>query len=171
MLAGSDLLHLGEAEHGTGDPAGVVESGGHLLVTLAGVNEIAVGREPGDAWHYVTVGRRPTALLTSLDNRRAYVANTNSDTISVVDREKPNVVAEIALGPTPELSSADRGEALFYDAKLSHDGWLSCHSCHTDGHTSGKLADTLGDGTYGTPKRNLSLRARVTRRPGHGTGA
>ncbi len=158
LLAGSDLLHLGDAEHGTGDPAGVVDCGGHLAVTLAGVSELALGRDQGDAWQYVFVGRRPTALLPSLDNRRVYVANTNSDTVCVVDLEKPKVVAEIALGPTPELSSTDRGETLFYDAKLSHDGWLSCHSCHTDGHTSSKLADTLGDGTYGTPKRILSLR-------------
>ena len=34
---------------------------------------------------------------------------------------------------------------------------MSCHSCHTDGHTSGRLADTLGDDTFGTPKRVLSL--------------
>ena len=47
---------------------------------------------------------------------------------------------------------------LFHDARLSHDGWFSCHSCHTDGHTNGLLADTLGDGSYGTPKRVPSLR-------------
>jgi cytochrome c peroxidase len=46
---------------------------------------------------------------------------------------------------------------LFYDARLSLDGWYSCHSCHTDGHTSGLLSDNLGDGGYGAPKRVLSL--------------
>jgi cytochrome c peroxidase len=46
---------------------------------------------------------------------------------------------------------------LFFDAEASHDGWLSCHSCHTDGHSNGLLADTHGDGTFGTPKRILSL--------------
>lgn len=35
---------------------------------------------------------------------------------------------------------------------------MSCHSCHTDGHTNGLLADTLGDNTHGTPKRVLTLR-------------
>ena len=34
---------------------------------------------------------------------------------------------------------------------------MSCHSCHTDGHTCGLVADTLGDGTYGTPKRIPTL--------------
>ena len=34
---------------------------------------------------------------------------------------------------------------------------MSCHSCHTDGHTSGLIVDTLGDGDYGAPKRVPSL--------------
>ncbi|MEO1997486.1 MAG: cytochrome c peroxidase, partial [Planctomycetaceae bacterium] len=42
-------------------------------------------------------------------------------------------------------------------ARLSHDAWISCHSCHTDGHSSGLLVDTLGDGDYGAPKRVPSL--------------
>jgi cytochrome c peroxidase len=45
-----------------------------------------------------------------------------------------------------------RGERLFHDARLSHDHWLSCQSCHTDNATNGLRADTLGDGTFGTPK-------------------
>src|SRR5262249_16529385 len=32
-----------------------------------------------------------------------------------------------------------------------------CQSCHTDGHTSGLNSDTLGDGSYGAPKRIPSL--------------
>ena len=51
----------------------------------------------------------------------------------------------------------DRGEILFFDARLSHDGWMSCSSCHTDGHTTGLLVDTLGDGDFGAPKRIPSL--------------
>jgi mono/diheme cytochrome c family protein len=34
---------------------------------------------------------------------------------------------------------------------------MTCHSCHTDGHTNGGRSDTLGDGSYGAPKRILSL--------------
>ncbi|MEP2072320.1 MAG: cytochrome c peroxidase [Rhodopirellula bahusiensis] len=64
----------------------------------------------------------------------------------------------LSLGLSPELSPSDRGEVLFFDASLSRGGWYSCHSCHTDGHTSGSLADTLSDGGEGAPKRVLSLR-------------
>jgi mono/diheme cytochrome c family protein len=34
---------------------------------------------------------------------------------------------------------------------------MSCHSCHTDGHTNGLLNDNLGDGGFGAAKRVLSL--------------
>jgi cytochrome c peroxidase len=47
---------------------------------------------------------------------------------------------------------------LFHDARMAHDGWFSCHSCHTDGHTNNLLNDNLSDGSLGTPKRILSLR-------------
>ncbi|WDQ15081.1 cytochrome c peroxidase [Rhodopirellula sp. P2] len=64
----------------------------------------------------------------------------------------------LSLGESAPLQASDRGELLFFDASLSRGGWYSCHSCHTDGHTSGSLADTLSDGGEGAPKRILSLR-------------
>ena len=67
-------------------------------------------------------------------------------------------VETVALGPPREADDVARGRSLFFDARLSHDGWMSCHSCHSEAHTSGLLADTLGDDTRGTPKRILSLR-------------
>ncbi|MDA0590062.1 MAG: c-type cytochrome [Planctomycetota bacterium] len=66
-------------------------------------------------------------------------------------------VSHLALGATPEPGAAQRGEALFFDARLSHANWFSCHSCHTDGHTNGRMADTFGDESTGAPKRVLSL--------------
>jgi cytochrome c peroxidase len=157
LLRGSELGYLGEAGHGTGDPAGVaVAAGGKVLVPLAGVAELAIG--DAHAWRYAAVGTGPHAVVPSSDGRLAYVANTMADSISIVDLRSAAVVDRISLGPNRELSDIERGEALFHDARLSHDGWLSCHSCHTDGHANGQLADTLGDGTYGTPKRIISLR-------------
>jgi YVTN family beta-propeller protein len=103
------------------------------------------------------VGRRPTALTLSPDGGHAYVANTHADTISILDLKANKESAVIALGSSRELSPTERGELLFHDARLSHDGWFSCQSCHTDGHSNGLLADTLGDGSHGTPKRVLTL--------------
>jgi len=75
----------------------------------------------------------------------------------VIDNATGKAVRDVALGPTPAPGPQQRGESLFFDSHASHDGWLSCHSCHTDGHSNGLLADTHGDGTFGTPKRILSL--------------
>jgi YVTN family beta-propeller protein len=158
LLRGSEPYPLGEANHGTGDPAGVaLGKGGRMVVALSGVGEVAVSSERGDAWQTVAVGTGPGAVVSSADGRRAYVANSLSDSVSVVDVAEGKVTATVSLGPRPELKPSDRGELLFRDARLSHDGWMSCHSCHTDGHSNGRLADTLGDGTYGTPKRVPSL--------------
>jgi YVTN family beta-propeller protein len=158
LLHDSELYHLGDVDHGTGDPAGIaVGADGRMVVALAGVGELAIGSERGDGWRNVAVGSRPTAVVLSPDGQRAYVANTFADSVSVVDLQANKVVANITLGPQAELTPSDRGELLFHDARLAHDGWLSCQSCHTDGHSNGRLADTLGDGTYGTPKRVLSL--------------
>jgi YVTN family beta-propeller protein len=156
VLRGSDLNYFGEDGHGTGDPAGLaVTSDGRVLTGLAGTAELAISTKQG--LRYVPVGTGPTAVASSPDGRRAYVACKFGDSVSVVDLDKAVVEKEIALGEKRELSPAERGEVLFHNARLSHDGWLSCQSCHTDGHTNGLLADTLGDGTYGTPKRILSL--------------
>jgi len=86
-----------------------------------------------------------------------YIADTLDDTISVVDLAREERTAVWSLGPRRPLSLAERGEAAFYDGRLSMDGWMSCHSCHIDGHTNSQLNDNISDGGYETPKRVLSL--------------
>lgn len=149
---------LGEAGSAAGDPAGVaMAADGTVVVCLSGVNQVAMGKENDFSLYRLPVGRRPTAVAISPDSRRAYVANTFGDSVSVVDLAQREAVAEISLGPQRDLSSAEKGELLFYNAEMSHDGWMSCHSCHTDGHANGGLNDNLSDGNFGAAKRVLSL--------------
>jgi cytochrome c peroxidase len=158
LLNGSRLYPLGDVDHGTGDPAGLaVGLDGTAVITLAGVSEVAIGSEKKGDWSYLGVGRRPTAVALDADGRRAFVANTFADSVTVVDLARKEKKTDIVLGLLPELKSSERGELLFYDARLSHEGWLSCNSCHVDGHSNGLLNDNLSDGTFGTPKRVLSL--------------
>jgi YVTN family beta-propeller protein len=159
VLRHSFVSYLGEVGHGAGDPAGVAVAGrGNLVVSLGGVGEIALGPdEAGGTWTRLKAGRRPTAVILSPDGKHAYVADTFGDAILVVDVAAKKLDGQIALGPQPDLTASDRGERLFYDARLSHDGWFSCHSCHSDGHTTGLLNDNLTDGSFDTPKRILSL--------------
>jgi YVTN family beta-propeller protein len=157
LLKEGYLHYLGTVDRGAGDPSGVAVSGERVLVTLGGVDELALGPDGDGTWRRLAVGRRPTAVVAAPDGGRAYVANTFADSISVVDLKAAKVETEVALGAMPELTSADRGELLFHDARLSLEGWFSCQSCHTDGHTTGLLNDNLSDGSLGTPKRILSL--------------
>ena len=158
LFEGSHIHALGQTGRGAGTREGsrwraTVRSSWRL----SGVDQVAVGREHDFSLTRVRVGRRPTRVTLSRDDRQAYVVNTHSDSISVVDLESPRVTAEISLGPQPELSASQRGELLFYAARFSHDGWMSCHSCHTDGHTIGLRNDNLSDGSFGAPKQILSL--------------
>jgi YVTN family beta-propeller protein len=158
LLAGSRLFELGEVGRAAGDPSCLcADTKGNLMIALGGVNELAITSGPGKPARRVPVGRRPIAAVTSSDGKTSFVANHFDDTISVVDNDGGRVAASIALGPAPALRLIDRGKQLFYDARLSHDGWMSCHSCHTDGHTNGLLSDTLADASYGAPKRVPSL--------------
>jgi YVTN family beta-propeller protein len=158
LLAGSYVQYLGDVGRAAGDPSGLaLGTGDELVIGLSGVGEVAIGRDQETGLRRLSVGRRPTALVTSPDRRRAYAANTFSDSISVIDLVNKKIEAEIPLGAQPELTTSERGERLFYDARLTHDGWFSCHSCHSDGHTNGLLNDNLGDGSFGAPKRVLSL--------------
>jgi YVTN family beta-propeller protein len=157
LLRDGRLYPLGEVTRGAADPTGLaLRKDGTVLVALAGTDELLLNAAHPDGPR-LAVGRRPTAVVVSPDDRRAFVANTFADSVSVVDLAARKVHAEVSLGPKPELTAADRGELAFHDARLSHDRWLSCHSCHTDGHTSGQLNDNLADGSYGAPKRILSL--------------
>ena len=93
----------------------------------------------------------------TLAGGRLYVANRFDDTVSVIDPNRPAVIGSLALGPKNTPTTVETGEALFYDARLSLDGWFSCHSCHTDGHSNGLANDNFGDETFGTPKQIPSL--------------
>ena len=149
LLDWSQLFDLGDIGYGAGDPADLAfDVHGNLIVALAGVDEVAITASPEQAPRRIVVGRRPTAVLPSPDGRWVYVADSLDDTISVVEIATGLRTATISLGPRPDLTPTDRGERLFSSARLSHDGWMSCHSCHTDGHTNNLSSDTLGDGSY-----------------------
>ncbi len=158
LYAGAHMHPLGEAGRGGGDPSGMaMTADGLAITTLGGAHQVAVGRERDFTLRRLAVGRRPTAVALSPDSSRAYVANTFDDSISVIGLEREEGLGEISLGPQADLSLADRGEMLFYDARLAHDRWMSCHSCHTDGHANGSMNDNLSDASYGAPKRVLTL--------------
>ena len=158
VRAGRSIL-FGTTGSGAGDPAGIAFTHDDRLIAVAsGVDRAAsFPKIHSVVTPWIETGRCPTAVLPLPGSHTALTVNTLDDSLTIIDLEQRQSVQTVSLGPSPEPGPKERGESLFFDARLSHDRWLSCHSCHTDGHTTGLLADTQGDGTYGSPKRILSL--------------
>lgn len=155
---GGHMHPVGIPGQGGADPGEVaVAVNGRVVVPLAGADQIVFGYESDFGMRRASVGRRPVAALVNDDGSQALVANMFDDSISVVDLKEGDEAARISLGPQPELTIAQRGELLFYDGRLAHDRWMTCHSCHTDGHTNGLLNDNFSDESFGAAKRVLTL--------------
>ncbi|MCA9066320.1 MAG: hypothetical protein KDA96_24805, partial [Planctomycetaceae bacterium] len=151
---------LGTPSVGSGDPGDLtVTKNDRTLIVLSGVHQVAWRNASHLPFERIRVGRRPEAVCLDDSQEHAFVVNRFDDSISVISltSEKPEVQSTVSLGNQRELTEPERGEQFFYDATVSLDGWYSCHSCHTDGHTNGLLADTLGDEGQGAPKKVLSL--------------
>lgn len=159
LLEHSVLEYIGGPEQGAGDPSGfVMTSKGTVAVAISGTNQFIVDDGNYRFSNRVRTGQLPTAVTLSADESKAYVTNTLDDSITVVSLTNVSQTVTISLGETPELTAIDRGERLFHDASLSHDLWLSCASCHVDGHSNGLLNDNFTDESFGTAKRVLTLR-------------
>ena len=156
-LNDSRVIRLGEAGAGAADPTGVtvLPNGRGTLIALAGVDEISI--QTDRSRDRIDVGDRPVAIVWDELREVAYVVCSLDDSIVIVDVDNGEAIDRLSLGPKPVESPGDRGEKLFYDGHQSLDGWLSCHSCHPDGHTNHDLADTLGDDSFDTPKKVPSL--------------
>src|SRR5260370_20017529 len=90
----------------------------------------------------VPLGGRPMTVAF-IDSDSVLVANYLLDAVQIVDVMRGKVVRSIPLGDPKEPTLARRGEALFYDAQRSHNQWVSCSTCHAEGHTCSLDFDTL----------------------------
>ncbi len=167
-------LTLDGSAHGAADPVALAVSPdeSRIYLALRGAHQILLAdrklggpantyhRPLGDSMKLRTceVGRNPSALVLDSSGRLLVTADAMSDTLSVVATDTLEPVATVPLGlPDLERSAVLRGEALFLDGRNAMDRWMSCSSCHTDGHTNSLSFDTLGDGSYGEPKSTPTL--------------
>jgi DNA-binding beta-propeller fold protein YncE len=162
-----------------GDPHGLALSPQEDRIVLAasGTHELLVYRQPGlpfqeygdtdhlipelqrdkDRFYRIPVGGRPMGIQFGAKNHIVYVTNYLQDSIQIVDLDKRQLVGQIALAKTPELTAVRRGEVIFHDAQRSLDQWYSCHSCHYEGGINSERMDTFNDGTAFTFKTVLPL--------------
>ncbi len=155
-------LALGDTGRGAADPGSLAElPDGRVAVVLSGVDEVMVSTLPDAAGAFqfasgtrTPVGRRPVDVAITADGT-LLIANLLDNTVTAV---RPDGSTTLHGEAPATRTAAERGEVAFFSGRMSHDGWMSCSSCHVDGHTSGARADTLGDGQFGTPKLIPSLR-------------
>ncbi|MFP6678031.1 MAG: cytochrome c peroxidase [Pirellulaceae bacterium] len=166
----SDLLDGGDASLQTvyplstpGDAAAdpgplVALPKGGVAVALTGVRQLGLRLSTDGVLLRRNVGFRPQAVAYSKARDEVYVASTLSHRLTIVPLAHLEKLHHVRLRPAADpLTQVERGERLFYDGRLSLDGWFSCHSCHTDGHANGMLNDNMADGNYGHAKRIPSL--------------
>jgi len=178
-------LLLDEVSHGCAQPFAAVltPDGKTLVVSFFGVHELAFIDLPAmherlakarperlpeltnelsllRRWECIrrceTGGRGPRGVAIGPKGETAYVANTWSDSLGVVDIAKGKLVGTIALGPKVEPDIVRRGEMFFNDATLCFQRWQSCASCHPDARVDGLNWDLLNDG-IGNPKNARSM--------------
>lgn len=151
-------IPLGGPGEAKGDPESLVFSNkGEVAIPIGGVSQLALGDLNEGSFAYVPTGKRPVSCCFNRAGDRVYTTNYLDDSITIIDAERYEALATIPLGVPVISTPEDRGERLFFDATVSHDSWMSCHSCHVEGHTSGFLNDNFSDQSFGAPKRVLSL--------------
>ena len=162
---------------GDANSIAISSDGQQLVASCGGTHELLVldfptipwpSGDPGDflpeslrhdrkRFRRIKLGGRPVDVQF-LNAHQVVVANYLDDSLQVVDLETDRIAMTVPLGGPANPDLVRRGEMVFYDADRSLHSWFSCHTCHTDGHTSGQVFDTRNDQSYGTPKLIPSLR-------------
>tara|TARA_B100000945_G_C20423202_1_gene619081 strand:+ start:1535 stop:3343 length:1809 start_codon:yes stop_codon:yes gene_type:complete len=149
---------LGEPGNAAGDPGEILITGDQeIFICFSGTSQVAHEKDLFHSLQRHETGRRPIALATTQDESTVYIANYFDDSISVFDRHKNRIIDTLSLGKMKAWTLADQGHALFFNSRLSLDGWYSCHSCHPDGHTNGLLNENMSDFQIDSPKSVLTL--------------
>lgn len=126
-----------------GPEALAVLHGGSVLISVnSRSNDLSViDLRTSLAMGHVEVGRYPLGITIDPSETRAYVANANEHTVSVVDLGALREVERWTFGREVLPPQVARGRDLFDDAgspRMALNQWVSCSSCHPDGGTDGR---------------------------------
>ncbi len=135
-------------------PTALVDS--RWAIAISGTYQVAIVRPGSDFTQFIDVDTRPLKLFSVVDENCFICLNDGSKTASVI--RHPRYAIEhraVTRFATTSRNLNRRGEHAFYSAKLAHDGWMTCNSCHVDGLSPDLLADTMGDGHSEVPRKSL----------------
>src|SRR5207247_7705847 len=86
----------------------VVDKHGTASTGTIGVVDLAAGKQVQE----ISVGLHPADVELSADGKTLFVANANSDTVSVIDTSARTVVETIPVRPDPALPFGSASNAL-----------------------------------------------------------
>lgn len=89
----------------------------------------------------IPVGDNPRGIVLSPDGGTAYVNNTLSGTVSVIDAHSYTVSQVIVVTTIPLPPALLHGKRLFYSSarpELSRARWISCNTCHIETEQDGR---------------------------------
>jgi len=119
-----------------------VTSTGTMLVVHAGSDDVSVIRlSQSRAFAHVGVGSNPRGIALSPDEQFAYVNNTLSGSVSIIDVAAGRLAGTIDVTTIPLAANILNGKRLFHTSNrttLAKDRWISCATCHFDGGTDGR---------------------------------
>ena len=120
----------------------VLFEGRKLYIVNAGSDDLSViDLDTRRAVAHLPVGSNPRGIALSADGRTAYVNNTLSGSVTVVDTATDTVRATITTTAIPLPPDILNGKILFHTSNrttLSKDRWISCATCHFDGGVDGR---------------------------------
>lgn len=108
---GGDLPKEGEPQ----GPSSASPVGVDPRTRVADRGSVSVLARVGGRWQAVKsipVGAHPSGIVASSDGRRVYVANANSDTVSVIDTDNDGVVETVSCRPEARLPFGSGANAL-----------------------------------------------------------
>ncbi len=143
----SELISLDVVDTPVGLPWGLAltKEDSELWVTNSGSNDISVinitdPRRPSRQAH-IPVGENPRGVVISLDGNTAYVNNTLSGTVSMIDTQTYTVTKVITTTNIPLPPIILQGKRLFHSSsrpELARARWISCNTCHIEGEQDGR---------------------------------
>jgi YVTN family beta-propeller protein len=128
--------------------AAVSPDGSRIYTIYAGTNDMNVSRVIDDDYQElervgeaVRVGQNPRAVRVSPDGNTVYVYNALDFAVGFHDAQTLKRRASVRVCDPPKTPEWVRGKILFNTAlpPLTSRSWITCSSCHPDGHTDGRV--------------------------------
>jgi YVTN family beta-propeller protein len=128
--------------------AAISPDGKKLYTIYAGTDDMNVSTVIDDDYREmerygqpVRLGKNPRAIRVSPDGKEVYISNALEFTVTVHDADTMRKLETIKVCDPPKSPEWVRGKELFNTAKypLSTRRWVSCSSCHPDGHSDGRV--------------------------------